>query len=80
MSNLLQYVSNEKGKKTAVIIPIDRWEKLIKKYADLENDLALDEIPEWHKEIIDNRLQDYLQNPENVTSLEELSKEIESEL
>lgn len=78
MCNLLQYSSNDKGKKTAVIIPIDRWEKLTKKYGDLENDLVLDEIPEWHKEIIDQRLQNYLQNLEGVISLDELSKEIEN--
>lgn len=35
MSISLKYITNQKGKKTAVQIPIDQWEKLIKEYREL---------------------------------------------
>lgn len=33
----LQYLSDELGKKTAVVIPIEDWEKITKKFGDLED-------------------------------------------
>jgi len=38
-----------------------------------------DNFEEKVQEIIDQRLQNYLQNPEDVISLDELSKEIEQD-
>jgi len=37
-------------------------------------------IPEWHKEIIDQRLKDYKENPDNVTDFDSFCDELEKEL
>lgn len=34
------------------------------------------EIPEWHKAIIDERMEDYKKNPENYRDWEDVQKEI----
>lgn len=38
-----------------------------------------DAIPQWHKEIIDNRLKDYKQNPDDVTDFDVFCDELEKE-
>jgi hypothetical protein len=55
----LQYISDDKGKRTAVVIPIDKWNLLIKKYKNLDNEIVIknaQEIPVWQKEIVMNRI------------------------
>jgi hypothetical protein len=56
----LQYISDDKGKRTAVVIPIDKWNLLIKKYKNLDNEIVIkdaQEIPVWQKEIVMNRIE-----------------------
>jgi hypothetical protein len=53
----------------------DRLLKLI--YGMVLADQESYEIPEWHKEIIQERLEDYERNPHNVVSWEELKSKIE---
>lgn len=75
----LQYLSDNFGNRTAVVIPINEWNKITTKYNDL--DIAEDlSIPDWHKEIIDFRLKNYKENPNNVTDYDVFCKEIEAEL
>jgi len=38
---------------------------------------VVSEIPEWHKSIIDKRLKEYQENPENVIEWETAQKQIE---
>lgn len=40
---------------------------------------AEDDIPQWHKEIIDKRLKDYKQNPDDVTDFDVFCDELEKE-
>jgi hypothetical protein len=75
----LQYISDKSGNKTAVIIPISDWNLLTKQYKIKEN-INSNEIPEWHKKIIDERLKNYLENPMDIIDFEEFCKEIENEL
>jgi len=50
----IQYLSNENGQVTAVQVPIEEWEKIKRLYPNLETiDFSL---PEWHREILDSRL------------------------
>jgi hypothetical protein len=35
MANTVQYITNEKGKKTAVVLPLDDYEKLLEDLDDL---------------------------------------------
>ena len=37
------------------------------------------DIPEWHKEIIDKRLKDYKQNPDDVTDFDVFCDELDKE-
>ena len=56
----LQYISDDKGNRTAVVIPIDKWNLLTKKYKKLDNEIVikdLQEIPDWQKEIVMNRIE-----------------------
>lgn len=40
---------------------------------------AEDDMPQWHKEIIDKRLKDYKQNPDDVTDFDVFCDELEKE-
>ena len=46
----LQYIQDDNGMTTAVVVPIDEWNRITEKYADVE------QIPEWQKKIIDQRI------------------------
>ncbi|MEI6140676.1 MAG: addiction module protein [Mariniphaga sp.] len=74
----LQYISDSKGETTGVFIPINDWEYLKRKYKVIEREEKdTVEIPEWHKEIVLQRLKEYHSNPQNVLDWEEVQKEIE---
>lgn len=45
----IQFVSNEKGKITAVQLPIKEWKRIKKQYPDIENLDA--ELPDWQPSI-----------------------------
>ena len=79
----LQYISDNLGNKTAVIIPISDWDLLTKQYKITEKENIYtdnNDIPDWHKKIIDKRLKEYLENPTDVIDFDEFCKEIENEL
>ena len=38
------------------------------------------DIPQWHKDILDKRLQDYLENPNDVMDFDTFCDELEKEL
>lgn len=73
----LQYMSDSNGVPTGVFIPINEWNLLKEKYTDIEG-LAEKGIPEWHKKIIDQRLEEYKNGEVELidykTVLDELSK------
>jgi hypothetical protein len=61
----------------SVVLPKDFTAKRVEVIilpSNPEND-----IPEWHKEIIDNRLKDYKQNPDDVTDFDVFCDELEQE-
>lgn len=63
----LQYVFDKNGETTGVIIPIFEWNALKEKYAELDQeDQKLDDIPEWHKKIINERLLYSEKNPDDL--------------
>ena len=67
----LQYLQDNNGNTTAVVIPIEEWNKFTEKYNDLE------ELPQWQKNIIDQRL-DFIKNhPDELVPLENFMKELE---
>ncbi|MES2377297.1 MAG: addiction module protein [Bacteroidota bacterium] len=71
----LQYLSDEKGHVVAVQVPIDEWVLLKSKYPDIDaNDVS---IPEWQKELIDDRLSAIKQNPERILPIDTLIEELD---
>ena len=60
----LQYIHDTHGNATGVFIPIEEWQSLKEKYNGLqEEELQSFDIPDWHKKILDERLEDYRKNP-----------------
>lgn len=69
----LQYLQDNKGATTAVVVPIEDWNRITEKYSDLE------EIPQWQKKLIDSRLAHLQSHPQQVTSLEDFLSELDTE-
>lgn len=71
----LQYITDDKGQTTGVFIPIQEWNDIKSRYKDIEQD-----IPDWHKEIIDQRMKDYKENPGQAVDFDLAMDEIEKDL
>jgi hypothetical protein len=73
----LQYISDSQGVTTGVYIPITEWNALKSKYVDIEQE-ETDNIPQWHKDVVLERLADFKKNPEQAqdfdTALDEIEK------
>jgi hypothetical protein len=73
----LQYINDSQGNPTGVFIPIEEWQSLKQKYNGLQEDeLQNFEIPEWHKKILDERLEDHRKNPQNEQNFDMMLKGI----
>lgn len=78
----LQFIQDNKGNTTGVFIPIEEWQDLKTKYADLQQEEAKNptELAAWQKQILDNRLDDYYNNQDDVTSFDKTLGDIEKSL
>ena len=78
----LQFIHDNKGNTTGVFIPIEDWQTLKTKYADLEVEEVTDneELPDWEKQLIDERLADYYKNPHDVYDIRETINELRKNL
>ncbi len=74
----LQYISDSKGQTTGVFIPINEWNDLKRKYKDIEREDV--DIPEWHKDLVRQRVDEYRQNPGSALEFDAAIDEIEKEL
>ncbi|KOS07988.1 hypothetical protein AM493_19470 [Flavobacterium akiainvivens] len=74
----LQYILDGKGETTGVFIPIQEWLSLKKKLKNIDTDT---DIPEWHKEELDRRLEAIKNGDEEFQdyneALDDLLKELE---
>jgi len=71
----IQYLSDEHGQITAVQLSIEEWEKIKNRYPEVESfDISL---PEWHKEILDTRLQSLSEDSNKTQPLSLLIKELD---
>jgi len=68
----LQILQDGKGKNTGVFIPMEDWALIKEQYPDIEN--ADSELPQWEKELIDNRLDSITKSPDRLKSGEHLLK------
>jgi hypothetical protein len=68
----VQYIYDTHGKATGIFIPINEWQDFLKRYKDLQILEVKDEeeLKSWQKEIIDQRLNDYYENPNDVIDFE----------
>lgn len=74
----LQYISDSKGKTTGVFIPIKEWNALKIKFKEIEQ-VELD-IPSWHMDEVEGRMEDYNNNPNQALDFDSAMDEIEKEL
>lgn len=73
----LQYISDDLGNKTAVVIPITHWKKILQKYKDLEK-----EVEEPFAEMSEEEFLQWIENAEKspTMSLETFNKKWEQEI
>lgn len=78
----LQFIHDNKGNTTGVFIPIEEWQSLKTKYSDLQKEEAenLTELTYWQKKIIDERLNDYYKNSNDVIDFDKTIDDIEKSL
>lgn len=69
----LQYIQDFNGATTAVIVPIEEWNKITEKFGDVED------LPQWQKDIIDQRLELYKKHPERVMSVEQFLEQMDKD-
>lgn len=74
----LQYISDSKGQTTGVFIPINEWNELKNKYKDIEQEEI--RVPEWHKELVLQRLEDYKKDPGSAMDFDAAMDDIEKQL
>ncbi len=78
----LQFIHDKKGNTTGVFIPIDDWQSLKEKYTDLEQEETKQvvNLSNWQKQLIDERLNIYNSNPNDVSDFNETLNEIEKSI
>lgn len=78
----LQFIHDNRGNTTGVFIPIEEWQTLKTKYADLQKEEVENvvELASWQKQIIDERLSDYYKNSTDVADFDKTIDDIEKGL
>jgi hypothetical protein len=78
----LQFIHDNKGNTTGVFIPIEDWLTLKTKYSDLQKEEAKSaiELSNWQREIVEERLNDYYKNSNDISDLENTIDDIEKNL
>ena len=74
----LQYISDSTGQTTGVFIPIEEWNDLKSKYKGLEQSEM--DIPVWHMDVVNERIEDYKNNPKQAIDFDNAIDDIEREL
>jgi hypothetical protein len=74
----LQYISDSTGETTGVYIPINEWNELRSKFKEAEQ--VETDLPDWHKEIVRQRLNDYKKNPGQALDFDAAMDDIEKAL
>jgi len=74
----LQFISDSTGETTGVYIPIKEWNELKSKFKGIEQ-VEID-VPEWHKDIVRERLADHKNNPGQALDFDAAMDDIEKAL
>ena len=75
MNTAVQYIKDFQGNDVWAVLPIEEYRFL----RDRAYCQEIDDIPEEHKRILDQRIEKYKNHPEDVISYEELKRSIKSE-
>ena len=75
MNTAVQYIKGFQGNDVWAVLPIEEY-RFLRDRAYCEE---IDDIPEEHKRILDQRIEKYKNHPEDVISYEELKRSIKSE-
>lgn len=70
----VQYISNEKGKVTAVQLPIKEWERIKQQYPDIEN--LSSPLPDWQQQLLNDRLESIQKDPQKLKPINGLFEEL----
>jgi hypothetical protein len=74
----LQYITDSNGQTTGVVIPIEEWNELKTKYQDIDGGNI--KVPEWHKGIVQERMENYRKNPNQDMDFDAAIRDIERDL
>lgn len=74
----LQVIQDGHGKNTGIFIPMEDWALIKTNYPDVDNLDA--DTPQWQKQLLDKRLEAIAKNPDSVKPIDELFKELDSDL
>ena len=74
----LQYISDSTGKTTGVYIPISEWNELKAKYKGIDQEKI--DIPDWQKEEMKKRLDDFKNNAEQALDFDSAMDSTEKDL
>ena len=74
----LQVLQDSSGNQIGVYVPMEDWTLIKQHYPDIEE--ISNEIPDWQKEIIDARLDDYYKNPTDVMDFDKMIDDIEKRI
>ena len=66
-----QYTYDTNGDPIGVFIPINDWNSITEKYADIED------VPEWEKKLINDRLDFIKKHPDQLVPIEEFIAELD---
>jgi len=73
---MVQFIHDNKGNTTGVFIPIEEWQILKLKYIELQNEETFSELSDWQKNTLEERLEDYDKNQDQVEDFDQLLKDI----
>lgn len=73
---MVQFIHDHKGNTTGVFIPIEEWQILKLKYTELQNEETFSELSDWQKNTLEERLEDYNKNKNQVEDFDAMLKDI----
>jgi len=68
-----QYTYDNNGEPVGVFIPIGDWNKITEKYSDIED------VPQWEKDLIEQRLDFIKRHPDQLISIEDFIAELDND-
>jgi hypothetical protein len=73
-----QLIQDHNGFPAGVFIPFKEWELIKSQYPDIEQ--IEEDLPDWEKKIIDDRLAKAINHPESLQPIENLFKELKKKI